>query len=212
MRATRLFLALASVVAIGLLTSPKNARALGPVEVEAAANVGTGSNPVGKPGFANALLAGVGGRVGVSFLEAYAGLNLEYHWSDSGTIFGDAVRGQINTLTFGAELGYNIRPIRVLTIRPQLGIGNAHFQLNEVSEDVPNLIFPGDSNYLYLEPGIVCLLSFGAVLVGVDAGLLWLPTASDRQVAYTLNRQLVTDTSIERRVAFTSHVELGVRF
>jgi hypothetical protein len=194
-RTKRLALALAWLVPIALVASPESARALGPVDIEATARGGVGTNPSSKPGFANPLMAAIGGRLGVSYFGAYAGVSLDYYVGASGTIYAvgsgsGTVGGSTRTIMFGAELGYGIQPIRLLTIRPQLGLGNADRQLEVVGVGyLSNPVLPGDTNYFYVEPGLVGLLSFGAFLVGADVNLLLFPTASDWSAASVVHAQ-----------------------
>ncbi len=76
-----------------------------------------------------------------------------------------------------------------MTIRPQLGLGN--FRLSSAYGNPPPA--PGaTSNYFYLEPGVVWLVSLGVLFVGADAGLLLVPTGQD--------------------TALTAHGQIGVTF
>lgn len=166
--------------------------------MEGAALVGAGTSPFGS-GLANPLLFGVGGRVGAAFHGIYAGVSLEYDQGASGTIvrgtlvtlgggsYVGTIEGNTTTILFGGELGYDLKPLPLLTIRPRLGFGNADFQLHPVSAE--NVILRFDTNDLYLEPGVVGLLSFGHFIVGVDANVLFLPTAGSAQAAVTAHAQ-----------------------
>ena len=94
---------------------------------------------------------------------------------------------------YGIEAGYNFS-VSLLTVRPQLGIGN--YTLTASS---PGATTSSTSN-LYLEPGVVGLLSFGQWLVGADANVLFLPGWSDSHPGGS------------SKAAFTANGEVGVKF
>jgi len=71
-----------------------------------------------------------------------------------------------------------------VTIRPQLGLGN--LRLSSASGDPPGA--GAISNYVYFEPGVVVLVSLGALFVGADVGALILPTGPDS--ALTVHGQI----------------------
>ncbi len=75
-----------------------------------------------------------------------------------------AVQQRRGGLLYGIEGGYNFK-FSPWTIRPQLGLGN--FGLWSAYGG-PS----ATSNYFYLEPGVVGLVSLGMVFVGVDAAAL----------------------------------------
>ena len=167
----------------------RDARALGPIDLEVGAKAGVGTNPSSGP--ANPLGFGLGGRGGVSFFGFYGGLNLLYYFGGSTNVAGTDV--SYHTLMYGLELGYNIK-LAILTIRPQLGIGNAVFTAG------PSGGPSTDSSNLYLEPGVTGLVSLGTVFVGADANLLLLPSVAQG------------DGSHSTQTAFTLHGQVGVRF
>jgi hypothetical protein len=90
-----------------------------------------------------------------------------------------------SALLYGFEAGYNLKFSRV-TIRPQVGLGNFH--LSSSFGRGPDVV----SNYFYLEPGVVALVSLGVLFVGADVGALLLPTGPDP--------------------ALTAHGQIGVTF
>jgi hypothetical protein len=179
MRRTSLLVAWAALGA-ATFSFTRDAHALGPIDLEIAAKGGYGTNPVG--GNLNPLGVGLGGRAGVGFFGVYAGLNALYYLggSDSGV--------SAHSVMYGLEAGYNWK-ITILTIRPQLGIGN--FTLSSGGSSNSNI---------YLEPGVTGLISFGTIFVGADANLLVLPGIQQS------DGNKGTDT------AFTIHGQVGVRF
>ena len=96
---------------------------------------------------------------------------------------------------YGFEAGYNWK-IAILTIRPQVGIGNSALTYS-VSGAPARL---GNTSDLYVEPGVTGLVSLGVLFVGADANILILPNIS----------QPSGDKGTE--TAFTLHGQLGVRF
>ena len=78
-----------------------------------------------------------------------------------------------SALLYGFEAGYNFKFSRV-TIRPQLGLGD--FRLSSAYGDPTPGPVSDVSNYFYLEPGVVGLVSLGVLFVGADVGALFFPT------------------------------------
>jgi hypothetical protein len=89
----------------------------------------------------------------------------------------------------GGEAGYSITGIPHLTLRPQLGVGNASFSFGDASQ-----------SHLYLEPGLVALITLGLLYVGADANLLAVPGVDQG------NNDTKTYTS------FTIHGQIGIQF
>jgi len=173
---------LVAAVALGAVTFSfsREARALGPIDLEIAAKGGYGTNPIG--GGLNPLGVGLGGRAGVAFFGFYGGAALLYYFGGSQSGVSD------HSLMYGLEAGYNWK-ITILTIRPQIGVGN--YTLNVGNAQGSNL---------YLEPGVTGLVSLGTFFVGADANLLVLPSFQ------TPGGSQGTDT------AFTVHGQIGVKF
>jgi len=189
----RPFLTTASTAAIAtllLLGSEREAHALGPVDIEIAAKGGVGSNPA-PSGSPNPLGIGLGARAGIALpLGLYAGVNIvDYLGSDTDGISEHA-------LQYGLEAGWGIS-VLFLTIRPQIGIGNINFSYSV--DAVQGL--SGSSGYLYLEPGLTGLLTFGSFLVGADVNALVIPSVNNS----------VTNTS-STYTALTIHAQVGVKF
>ncbi|HEY3817197.1 MAG TPA: hypothetical protein VGL81_08505 [Polyangiaceae bacterium] len=174
--------ALAAVLAV---LTPKDAHALGPIDLEVAAQAGGGTNPTSEP--INPLGVGLGGRAGVALFGFYGGVNVIDYLGGSQTV--GTVKDSAHALLYGVDLGYNLK-VSILTIRPLLGLGN--FELSTS---------PGGANpsYFYLQPGLTALVSLGLVFVGADANLLVLPSVS-------------TPTGNQVETAFTLHGQIGLRF
>jgi hypothetical protein len=167
------------------LAFPAKADALGPVDIEIGARAGTATSSFGPLGF------GVGGRGGVSILGFYAGVDFIDYLGATSTCGScsmpagaQPVKQSQSALLYGFEAGYNFK-VSLVTIRPRLGLGN--FRLSSAYGD-PTPGASAISNYLYLEPGIVVLVSLGTLFVGVDGGALLLPTGPDS--ALTVHGQI----------------------
>jgi hypothetical protein len=187
----------------GTLMMTRDARALGPVDLEIGAKVGMGTNPIGAknsaPDAPNPLGFGLGGRAGVSFLGIYGGVQLMYYFGSSQdqTIGGTTLSESEHSLLYGIEAGYGLTLVDILTIRPQLGIGN-YTLTGSASGSGPGVSVntPSQSkSNLYLEPGVTGLVSLGMWFVGADANLLFLPgfdvgPSYDSKVAFTLHGQV----------------------
>jgi hypothetical protein len=174
----------------------RNAHALGPVDVEIGAKVGVGTNPlksengVSDP---NPLGFGIGARGGVSFLGFYGGVQLMYYFggSDDVTIAGQSLSLKDHAFMYGVEAGYGLTLIDILTIRPQVGIGNATFSSSGNISGAINATANGTStSNLYIEPGVTALISLGGWFVGADANLLFFPGLDDSKVAFSLHGQI----------------------
>jgi hypothetical protein len=186
----------AGALAAALTCIPRDARAVGPIDIELGARAGGATNPFGgNPQPANPLGFGLGARGGVALFGIYGGLSVMYYFgsSQSATLGTTSVSTSYNSLLYGGELGYNIK-LAIVTIRPVLGIGN--YTLNAS-------LSPGGSssiNNLYLEPGLTGLISLGTWFVGADANALILPNMKQ------------PDQSTSTNAAFTIHGQVGVRF
>src|ERR1700757_138943 len=151
---------LVGLASIAIVTNTRAAYALDP-GVEIAAKAGVGTNPVsGDSG--NPLGPGLGVRAGeILFDHLYGGVNLMYYFGGGGGANDEpGLPGGITTLMYGAEAGWGFTLIDILTIRPQVGLGNASFNISDGSS----------STYwnLYVEPGVTAVLSLGTLFVGAD--------------------------------------------
>jgi hypothetical protein len=90
-------LAFLTVGCLGLLCVPKQAHALGPLDLEFGAKVGGATNPGGNP--QNVLGFGLGGRAGVSVLGLYGGVNVVYYFGSSQTMPVDGGGSISNSFT-----------------------------------------------------------------------------------------------------------------
>jgi hypothetical protein len=188
-RASFLMLTAAS---LGTISVTHNAAALGPVDIEIAAKVGGGTNPEKNVADLppNALGLGLGGRAGVSLFGLYGGVSFMDYLGTKGQVYGGTE--SLKSILYGVEVGYNIG-VPLLTLRPQLGVGNYTVSAS-YSGGVAGLAAApppnsGASN-LYLEPGVTGLFSFGMLIVGADANVLFLPGMHGSQPAFTAHGQI----------------------
>ncbi|HTQ44405.1 MAG TPA: hypothetical protein VMI75_16705 [Polyangiaceae bacterium] len=161
------------LASIAIVTSTRTAHALGPIDLEVGAKAGVGTKPYNGDG-PNPLGFGLGGRAGVVLLDhLYGGVNVMYY-------LGDSQNGvSFNTLMYGVEAGWGLKLLEILTIRPQVGLGNATFSAGNAS----------NSN-LYVEPGVTGLVSLGMLFVGADANVLVFPGLANSNAAFTLHGQV----------------------
>jgi hypothetical protein len=189
MNRTPLLIAVATAVLA--FSATREARAVGPIDVEVGAIAGVGTTPSNTgSGVPNPLGFGIGGRGGVSLFGFYGGLEGMYYFGGSQNGVSD------HSAMYGVDLGYNIK-IANITIRPLLGIGNF-----TVSASVGD--FSGSNSTLYLQPGGTVLVSLGLLYVGADANVLILTGLAQSNANGTSSNQ--TD------IAFTFHGQVGVKF
>ncbi len=181
------------LVLLAIAFSSREAHALGPIDIEVGAKVGYGGSPGGAA--INPLGLGLGGRAGISLFGIYVGGNIIKYLGS-----GDNLGGQYSALEYGAEVGYGFK-ISILTIRPQIGLGNI-----EVKDSQPNPLAPPSGNSFYLEPGVTALLTFGLLYIGADANALVITS----EPAYGSGGSLVLSTSTNS--AFTFHGQVGITF
>jgi hypothetical protein len=134
-------LGLASVT---IVTSAGSARALGPIDVEIGARAGGATNPNSAPGALNPLGFGIGARAGVVLLNhLYGGFDVMYYFGSNGPALGGPPGPPVtltdHTWKYGGEAGWGFKPIDILTIRPQVGLGNVAI---DVSGNVPAFATP----------------------------------------------------------------------
>jgi hypothetical protein len=189
-------LAGALLVTLTIAFSSREAHALGPIGIEVGAQVGYGASPGGAP--VNPLGVGLGGRAGITFFNIYAGAKI-MDYIGSGDTFG----GQYHALQYGGEIGYGFS-ISVLTIRPQIGVGNISLSGAAVGPDGQPVLPTGSS--LYLEPGAVALITIGIVYFGADASALMI--TSEPAYGGPGNFQITTNF----QTGFTAHGQLGISF
>lgn len=176
MHRTACLLGLCGLASLAIVTSTRPAHALGPIDLEIGAKAGVATNPASGGG-TNPLGFGLGGRAGVVLLDhLYGGVNLMYY------LGGSDGPESFHTLMYGVEAGWGWKLIDILTIRPQVGIGNATFSISGPATS-------SNSNW-YLEPGVTGLVSLGLLFVGADANLLAFPGLANSNVAFTLHGQV----------------------
>jgi hypothetical protein len=187
-------------VALGVATVAvtRDAHALGPVSIEVGAKFGGATNPSWSSWGADPLALGVGGRAGLAFGGGfYAGGSFMYYLGTTDNVQGPCTASSascselsiaLHTVMVGGELGYGLTLFDLLTIRPQVGVGNA--TVTASSSDGTSQ----SAGFWYLEPGVTALLGFGVVFVGADGNALFLPSVQNSWAAFSL------------------HVQAGVRF
>jgi hypothetical protein len=186
------------VAALAVVAGAKDAHALGPIGVEVGAKGGVATNPADS-GATNPLGFGLGARGGVNITSIYLGASLMYYLGGSQTLAG--VDASVHTLLYGLEAGYNI-DLEILTIRPQLGVGNASLVYSGSIPVPGGGTISGDhtDSHLYLEPSVAAIIGLGGLFVGADAGVLLIPSVDQgggNSKTYT---------------SFTLHGQVGLKF
>jgi hypothetical protein len=204
------------VVAFALCAGPwlhaEDARALEGLDIEAGAKVGFGSNPFSVT--PNPLGLGLGARAGVSYRGLYGGVCFGYWFGGSatnssagGVIPATPGSTTIHTYQVGAELGYGFQFLRgMLTLRPQVGLGDALFDVNATGLQVGGGTVQSGSTVaanFYLEPGVTFLVFLGRVYFGADVNVLILPAVGEDEGGNS------TSTT---EAAFTAHAQVGFKF
>jgi hypothetical protein len=175
---TASIVAAAFAFGVGTFAMTRNAHALGPIDVEIGAKAGVATTPIKDSGFPNPLGFGIGARGGVAFLGFYGGVQLMYYFGGSDEVgAGDqSFKVSLHTFMYGVEAGYGFTLLDILTIRPQVGVGNATFSSSASGAGAVDFNAGGYSkSNLYIEPGVTGLVSLGGFFVGADANLLWFP-------------------------------------
>lgn len=175
------------------------ARALGPIDVEAAARVGGATNPI-KDSSINPLGFGAGGRAGVSLFGIYAGVSGMYYFGGSQTETipsssitpSTSVKLNESSWLFGFEGGYSLK-ILLLTIRPTVQVGSYTVHASVGGTSIAGVAVQGSSNdvhNIYVEPGVTALLGFGLWFVGADANVFLTPGLNNSKAAFMGNGQI----------------------
>ena len=198
----------ALALSLALLCISRDARALGPVDLEVGAKLGYGSNPSGYA--PNPLGVEVGGRVGVAFFGFYGGSTAQYNLG--GSTQSSIGQQTYHSYQYGVELGYGFKiPFVRLIIRPTVGIGNyvpvvgGYVATPDGGQlcGSPGVVCTIPSA-LYLEPGVTAFFTFGRLFVGGDVNLFILPAYP--VVDSSGNQANTTDVGV------TAHAQIGVRF
>lgn len=194
MNRTPLFLA-ASAAAVLAFSVSRDARALGPIDVEVGAIAGAGTQPSNQgSGAPNPLGFGLGGRGGVALFGFYGGIEGMYYFGGSDGPF------KVHSDLYGVDVGYNLK-LPLITIRPLVGIGN-FTESSSGSETVlgETVSASGSKSTLYIQPGLTALVSLGTIYVGADANALLLTSLPQPSGGNGLD------------VAVTIHGQVGLRF
>jgi hypothetical protein len=175
----RMAIILIAFPAAAALAWSGDARALGPVSVEAAAKIGGGMNPTTTG--PTPLGFGIGGRAGVSYAGFYLGGSAVAYLGGSATA-GIEIESE-HSAAYGVEGGYGLEILGHLTIRGLFGIGT--FQQSGSG------VATGGLGNLYLEPGVTAFWSFGWLIAGADVNAFLLPSAvGTTYAALTLHAQV----------------------
>jgi hypothetical protein len=191
----RLLLSSAFLAGAAVLLPAREAKALGPLDVEIAGRVGYGAAPSDLP--TNPYGVGFGARGGVSILGFYGGLSvMDYLGSsadvaltnNSGVATATNASVSYKALMYGIDAGWGLK-LAILTIRGQIGLGNLTYSIGDQS-----------FSHVYVEPGVVGLISLGTWFVGADVNYLVVPS---------LDTGLGTSKTYS---APTFHGQIGVTF
>ncbi|MDB4945903.1 MAG: hypothetical protein JWP97_5437 [Labilithrix sp.] len=182
----------AAVAAAAFFATEHKAHALGPVDVEVGAKVGVATNP-NSDGI-NPFGFGIGARGGVSFFNVYGGLSVIHYFGGSKDLGGGVTADSNGSTLYGIEAGYTIKSIPVVQLRPQIGVGNAHFGGGDNADG---------SNHLYLEPGVTALVPLGLLYVGADVNALLLPGVDAPTPSDLNNTKTFASLSIHAQVGLT---------
>jgi hypothetical protein len=161
----------AALVVAGALAAPSTAHALegpGHPTVTLGFLAGYGTEPSGLN--YNPYDGAIGGRAGISLYDIYFGASFHYHFGAQNTL------ATANVYTIGGELGYDIRPIEPVTIRPYVALGNE-------GQRVASGPVTYEQGRFYLAPGILALLKvYGPLTAGVDMRYVFpFRSGNDRQ-------------------------------
>jgi hypothetical protein len=188
---------LGAVLAFALaLAYPRDAHALGPIDLEIGAKLGYATDPSSDNTTVNPMGLGLGARAGIVFLGGvYAGANFMYYTGGSDQGYS------VHTIMYGLEAGYGLK-LAILTIRPQVGFGEW-----SVSGSASSLTAatPQSLSHIYVQPGVTALISLGMLYLGADVGLLLIPGLENGVDATTGQQQTKLGTS------FTFGGQIGVK-
>jgi hypothetical protein len=178
---------------LAVLGSSRTAHALGPIGIEAGAQVGYGTNPDSNG--PNPLGVGLGLRGGVTlFGGLYGGVKIMDYLGSSQNVLG--VTAKEHSLQEGIDVGWGFK-VLLLTIRPQVGVGNITFTYSGSESSVST---SASASSLYLEPGVTALISLGLLYIGADANYLYITSASQG------------DGTSKGEGGVTIHGQIGVQF
>jgi hypothetical protein len=185
-----------------IAVAPKDAHALGPIGIEAGGKIGMATSPGGGT---NPLGLGVGGRAGVTLFNIYLGFNIVDYLGSSNNVPG--LSNSASALQYGGELGYGIKLIDIITIRPQVGLGNMAFSQSTTVGPLTASLNPSS---FYVEPGVTGLVTLGWFFFGADINALIIPNYPGGASSNGSGGTTVSSSSTA--AAFTLHGQLGVSF
>jgi hypothetical protein len=229
---------LASGIVLGacFLAVPREAHALGPVDIEGGGLIGFTSNPSHGP---NPFGVGIGARAGVGYRGLYLGLALTYYFGASGECGGGApvspgtsqlgpafcsvadgggeVELQQSTSLYGLDIGYTFgfASAKWFKLRPILQIGDAQITRtgSVSSQEVNGIAGLSGDNRFYLQPGLTALVVVESFFAGIDANLLVVPGVTDPEgVVENVSGTGTLTSSTRALLAFTGHLQVGFRF
>jgi hypothetical protein len=166
--------------ALAVVSLAQSARALGPVDVEVAAEGGWATN---------GLTADVGGRAGISVIGIYVGFVGVYYVGKTGSPVGQlpplppsGATQRYHQLAFGGELGYGFK-LGPVTLRPFVGFGRTttYGSYPDLSTDT--------AGQPYFEAGGLVQLTFGHLIFGVD-GRAFSPTTEGSETGFVLDGEV----------------------
>ena len=159
----------------------------GGYDVEFGARAGYGSPPIrgGNNPFGGAL----GGRIGFAIGRFYVGASVVNYFGGNDVDLSDSA------LLYGVELGFGFRyrvfSTAALTIRPQVGFGNATFFHTDPSQAKIDVVTSASGqqsrsstsdtttvNNVYVEPALVVMLASGHNFAAISAGVVVVPGIS----------------------------------
>lgn len=203
---------LSSIALVACSLFPREARATVPAKVEAAGQLGYATKP--SDGTINRLGVGLGFRAGVELFDRFY-FGLRATWFMGGEDdqppltnyeYGRIILGHAELA--GAQAGYSFH-IRFVTIRPQVGLGEAALAQTIVLHapcepgfcgPVPTWTTSSTETHLYFEPTLSVLANIGIFSVGVNGELLVISKVSQQSGSEKTSVSLVTG------------LEAGVRF
>jgi hypothetical protein len=220
MNRTPFFFAASAAAALAFAV-PRDAHALGALDVEVGPVAGAGTMPTHQGNAAiigataatapNPLGFGLGGRAGVGFSGVYLGVEGMYSFGTTNNSDYGAFKAHSDL--YGVDVGYSFR-LPPVTIRPVVGVGNFTESVSGLplpSGPVGSAVSPNSSNQsystLYIQPGITGLVSLGTFYVGADANVLLL--TSFPMEPNSAGSEGARDALA---IALTVHAQVGLRF
>jgi hypothetical protein len=205
----------ACAAALGLVTSSARASdgdadssgILAPVHLEVAGRAVVSGTQLASPtyGAPGPLTGGgAGGRAGALYRGLYGGLTYMDYFSQGSCVDGSLGGcGSSHGFSYGIEGGYGRTFAKLLVLRAVLGVGDYATTFEDTTTVCQTLscystTSRGSTHSMYLEPQAMVALTAGYVLVGLDAGVFYLPH---------IDQPVQSSTFASYRVGF----QLGVR-